>query len=280
MTTTTAETTLVYPADETWQGFTGVHGGVVVAALLAAADALVPGTPATITTHFLAPVPPGDLLVDAALVHPGRTAAVTARIGTAVTGLVRVVRPASARPSAAPGTPPGRADAGTAGTGDTGTGAAGGVAPAWPLPDAAPEPEACPRLDLPVQLVPVGQHFEIRPVSASRPLAGGDEPAFDVWIRLRPAVFTQRAFAAPEAAAILLDALPPGLFATLRRPVPIPTAELTAHFTPVGYRPDGWFRLRQRTAWATADLCVDETELRTADGELAAQARQLRRIVR
>ncbi|XGU19660.1 hypothetical protein ACETU7_33950 [Rhodococcus sp. 3Y1] len=53
-------------------------------------------------------------------------------------------------------------------------------------------------------------------------------PEFDVWIRL----LTDLDFTAQERAAVLLDALPPGLFATLTMPVAIPTIEFTAHFTP------------------------------------------------
>ncbi|TQS42669.1 thioesterase family protein [Cryptosporangium phraense] len=235
--------------DETWLGFAGVHGGVLLAALLRTATDLVPGTPATVTAHYFAPVRPDEVVVDATVVHPGRTATVSASIGRALTGLVRVVR-------TAPGPVRGF------------------------LPDApAPSPDACPLLELPAAFVPIGQHFEIRPVNAARPLAGGADPAFDVWIRLRSTAFSHRAFSAPEVAAILLDALPPGLFATLTAPVMIPTAELTAHFTPAASAPDAWFRLRQSTAWATDDLCVDDTTLHTADGTLVAQARQLRRIM-
>jgi len=94
-----------------------------------------------------------------------------------------------------------------------------------------------------------------------------------VWIRL---LDEPDALTPAEQAVILLDALPPGLFAVRTTPVLIPTAEFTVHLAP--FDPSPWYRLRHHTTWATDDLCVDETELFTITGELAAQARQLRRI--
>ena len=133
-----------------------------------------------------------------------------------------------------------------------------------------------PVLEIPVDFVPFSQYLDIRPINAARPFGGGTDPTFEVWIRLRPDVLLPPAV----RAAVLLDALPPGLFATRTAPVPIPTAEFTAHLAPAAHDPDGdWFHLRQHTTWASVDLCVDDTELRRPTGELVAQGRQLRRIM-
>jgi len=79
-------------------------------------------------------------------------------------------------------------------------------------------------------------------------------------------------------AAVLLDALPPSLFAIWREPVPIPTIELTMHFAPAAPQTP-WSAISQRTVWWNDLYCVDEADLRNEDGTLIAQARQRRRIV-
>jgi hypothetical protein len=61
-------------------------------------------------------------------------------------------------------------------------------------------------------------------------------------------------------------------------PVVIPTVEFTVHYDAA--QPAGeWFFIEQRTTWSTGSSCVDEAELRTTDGALVAQPRQLRRLV-
>ncbi|MDH6680520.1 acyl-CoA thioesterase [Rhodococcus sp. LBL1] len=231
--------------DDTWRAFDGIHGGMVLAAMLRAAAAATGAVPAAATAHFYAPLRPGPIDMT---VHPGptgRSPGVQVRAGAAAMGLVRLSR---------------------------------GVAAARHAPsiETVVDPDSLTGLDVPIDFVPFSQHLDIRPINAARPFAGGPDPEFDVWIRLRPG----SEFTGVERAAILLDAMPPGLFATRTAPVPIPTVELTAHFAPAAVSPTGpWHRLRHRTVWWTSDECVDETELFTTDGELAAQARQLRRIL-
>ncbi|MDV6273053.1 thioesterase family protein [Rhodococcus erythropolis] len=152
-------------------------------------------------------------------------------------------------------------------------------APGPPCPSGA-DPSTLPPLEIPVDFVPFAQHLDIRPINSARPFAGGDSPEFDVWIRL----LSDLDFTAQERAAVLLDALPPGLFATLTMPMAIPTIEFTAHFVPehiaaLPQPPSQWYRLRHGTVWATDTLCVDESELFDSTGRLAARARQLRRIL-
>lgn len=242
-----AESTPIH-FDSTWLGFGGVHGGLLVGALAEAAANRLEAIPMAVSAHMYAPVPPGraDIAVD--VHHGGRSGSAQASIGGAVTALVRASRE-----------PVGELT--------------------WPrerVVSPVKNPERLARLELPVDFVPFSQHLDIRPVNAARPGAGGSTPEFVVYIRLL------ESFGLSEQgqAAVLLDALPPGLFAMMTAPTPIPTIEMTAHFAPVPANDNPWHYLRHRTVWSTTDLCVDETELFTATGELAAQARQLRRIVR
>jgi len=246
MTTTTTTTAFPTSFDESWRGFGGIHGGLVVAALLRGAARALDATPVAVTAHLYAPVAAGPLTVDAEVVMGGRSAGVRARLGDAATAGVRLAR--------SPGT-----------------------TVAWPPGPVSPpdvDPETLPPLEIPVDFVPFSQYLDIRPINSARPFAGGETPEFDVWIRLTADID----LTPQETAAVLLDALPPGLYATRTAPVPIPTIEFSAHFPP-GTPPSRWYRLRHRTAWATDDLCVDEAELHTETGELAGQARQLRRIL-
>ncbi|MFC7446337.1 thioesterase family protein [Rhodococcus daqingensis] len=244
----TATTNTAFPTtfDDSWRGFGGIHGGLVVASLLRAAAVRLHATPTAVSAHLYAPVPPGEFRVEVDVEHAGRSASARSSIAGSATALVRLAR--SPR-----------------------------TAPAWPPPAATeshPDPESLAALEIPVDFVPFSQYLDIRPINSARPFAGGETPEFDVWIRLTADID----FAPQEVAAVLLDALPPGLYATRTAPVPIPTIEFSAHFPPSAPA-SRWYRLRHRTVWATEDLCVDEAELHTATGELAGQARQLRRIL-
>ena len=248
--------------ESSWQGFGGVHGGLLLGTLADSAARELQARPAAITAHFYAPVAPGPVDIAVDVVHPGRSGSARAEIAGSVTALVRTQRGPSGELSW-PRT-------------------------AAPVPDS--DPESLERIAPMVDLVPFARHLDIRPTDDARPHGerselvqhgkrselvqhGGTRPQFEAWIRL----LDDSGFSAELRSSILLDSLPPGLYAMTTRPVPVPTIEMTAHFVPhtdVG----PWHFIRHRTVWATADLTVDETELYTATGELAAQARQLRRI--
>ncbi|OLL20658.1 MULTISPECIES: acyl-CoA thioesterase [unclassified Rhodococcus (in: high G+C Gram-positive bacteria)] len=232
--------------DSSWLGFGGVHGGLVVAALIRAAAVETGATPLAVSAHFTGPVQPGPVDVAVDDVRGGRTVSARASMPDSVTALVRLART----------------------VGET----------TWPRTGSdfgGTDPVTLPPLEIPVDFVPFSQYLDIRPINAARPFGRGDNPEFEVWIRLMSAV----GFAPVERAAILLDALPPGLFATMSAPVPVPTVEFAAHFAPSRAAADGWYHLRHRTVWATEMLCVDEAELTDGDGHLVGQARQLRRIL-
>ena len=139
-------------------------------------------------------------------------------------------------------------------------------------PSLAPAPLDCPRFDLPPEFVPFAQHLEIRPIDDARPLAGGTEPGYDVWIRLiePDGSHPRRAGRDPARCSAARVVRRPN------QPVLIPTAEFTVHLAPFarvpgtgcGTAPPG----RQRTSAWTKPNCSPYA------GELAAQARQLRRI--
>ncbi|RVW06707.1 thioesterase family protein [Rhodococcus spongiicola] len=254
-------TTTTFPSefDSSWLGFGGLHGGLVVASMLHAASAETTATPVAVTAHFTRPVEPGPLDVRVDVEHGGKTPSVRASLADSASALVRLTR-------------------------DT-----GGDARSWPVGTfdiGGADPEQLPPLEIPVDFVPFSRYLDIRPINAARPFAGGTDPEFEVWIRLLSSI----EFSEQGRAAVLLDALPPGLFATLDRVVAIPTVEFSAYFPPVS--PSGlstddrhasvdeqWHHLRHRTVWATDGLCVDESELRTSTGRLVGQARQLRRIL-
>lgn len=245
MTSTTAPTYSV-EFDSSWRSFDGIHGGLVVATMLRAAAEATGAVPAAVSAHFTRPVPPGPAELTTGREHGGRTVSSLVSLSDAALALVRLTR-----------------DPGAV------------TLPASVVEPSPTAPEATERLRIPVDFVPFSQHLDIRPINDARPFAGGDVPEFDVWIRLDPPI----GFTGAELAAVLLDALPPALYATRTTPVPIPTAEYSAHFVPTVRSGSPWHRLRHRTVWATDTLCVDETELFTDDGRLAAQARQLRRIL-
>ncbi|KJF22525.1 thioesterase family protein [Rhodococcus sp. ACPA4] len=242
--TTTTSHSATFEAS--WKSFDGIHGGLLVASMIRAAVDATGASPAAVSAHLDRPVPPGVAALTVDDVHGGRTVSCRVALADSATALVRLARD----------------------VGHT-------VRTTSSVEPASDDPSTLPRLEIPIDFVPFSQHLDIRPINAARPFAGGDSPEFDVWIRL----LDNLDFTTTERSAVLLDALPPGLFATLTMPVAIPTVEFSAHFAPTTPSDSPWHRLRHRTVWATDTLCVDETELFTATGELAAQARQLRRIL-
>jgi acyl-CoA thioesterase len=235
-----------------WMALGGIHGGLVVAALLRAAAEAAGRRPATITAHLHAPVAAGVVELQAEVLRAGRSAAsvsVLARQAKLCASALVLLDGAEARSCGA--------DLQSLGE---------------PMPASAPE--QTPPLQLPGGGVPFGAHVEIRPTGESRPLAAGAEPVLRAWIRPR------RAIEDPVTrAAILLDALAPSLWAVWRAPLPVPTIELSLHFAPPALA-TAWSAIAQRTVWANDAYCVDEAELRNEDGALIAQARQRRKLLK
>lgn len=232
-----------------WRSFTSTQGGLVIGHLLAAAADLTGAAPRAVTAHLLGGVVPDvEAVVTAAADRTGRTGSVRGELRQ--DGALRAV----AQVLTSAGVP--------------GPATESGGVPAGPrLEDGEP-------FELPRDYVPVGEHTEIRALGSSRPLGGGEEPRLHAWVRIRGADLEPLV-----QLGVLLDALPPSLFAARTVPAAMPTVELSAHLAGPPPPAGAWVRVDQRTAWSDADVAVDDVELRALDGSLVARGRQTRRIL-
>jgi acyl-CoA thioesterase len=236
---------------EAGRSWSGMHGGVVVGALARAAAEVTGRVPGAVTAHLHHIVAPGTAGITVAEASAGRTvSSVSARLHQGETRATASVLLALPGNDDTTFWQSGRRDL-----------------------SGLPAPDDIGRLGAFDEVTPMARHLDIRPLGLSRPFGGGDQPVLTAWVRLRPAADYQ-----PAVPAVLLDALAPSLYAVLAMPVMVPTVEFTVHYSPV--QPSGeWFFIEQRTTWSTGSFCVDEAELRTPDGTLVAQSRQLRRIL-
>jgi acyl-CoA thioesterase len=230
--------------DPSWRSFTHVQGGLVVGHLLAAAAEAAGAAPRTVSAHLLAGVEPGVPAVPGADVdRAGTTGSVRATLHQEG----RLAAVAQVLTVARPLVP-------------------GGHVPVPAVADGVP-------FALPRDLVPIADHTSIRALGPSRPLAGGDEPRLTAWVRI------DGGLAPLVQLGVLLDALPPSLFAVRTAPAAMPTVELTAHLAGPPPASGAWVLVDQVTAWADGAVAVDEAELRAEDGSLVARARQTRRLL-
>ncbi|TKJ27409.1 thioesterase family protein [Blastococcus sp. CCUG 61487] len=233
--------------DPSWRSFSSTQGGLVVGHLLAAAAELTGTAPRAVAAHLLGGVVPEvEAEVTAVVDRAGRTGSVRSELHQS--GAVRAV--AQVLTSAAPPTAP--------------------VEHYRPV--SLPRPADGEPFALPREYVPIAEHLEIRALDATRPLAGGDEPRLRAWVRvdgdLPPLV----------QVGVLLDALPPSLFAVRTSPAAMPTVELSAHLAALPPTGD-WVLVVQRTVWQDDEVAVDEVELRGLDGTPVALGRQTRRML-
>ncbi|MGY1721158.1 thioesterase family protein [Blastococcus sp. SYSU DS0552] len=235
--------------DPSWRSFTHTQGGLVVGHLLAAAAELAGAPPRAVTAHLLGGVAADvEAVVAATADRLGRTGSVRSELAQdgalrAVAQVLTLARPAS------PGVEH------------------------WPPVELPRVADGVP-FELPREYVPVAEHTEIRALDASRPLAGGAEPRLHAWVRIRGGELEPLV-----QLGVLLDALPPSLFAVRTVPAAMPTVELTAHLAGPAPVPGAWVRVDQRTVWCDDDAAVDEVELRAEDGSLVARGRQTRRLL-
>ncbi|UGT63499.1 acyl-CoA thioesterase [Nocardia asteroides] len=244
--------------DETWQGWSGPHGGVVAALLVEVAlrAAAEPLPVRAVDLRFLGRPATGVLEFAAAATAVGRNTAVVdvrAEQGGVVVAAAAVTLGRTVPSEVA-------AYAGT------------------PAPEV-PAPEECAEFRLPPEIVPAGAHFEIRPASEVLPLTGSAERELRAWVVLRPEPGGATEFPIDAAVlAILADALPPALFPALRAPLALPTVAFSLHLhaEPVAAQP---VLVTTVNASTSGGWSVDDTELRAADGRLLATARQTRRVL-
>jgi hypothetical protein len=231
-----------------WRSFSSIQGGLVVGHLLAAAAGHAGAAPRAVTAHLLAGVAPDvPVRVTAVADRDGRTGSVRAELEQdgglrAVAQVLTLGRPAT--PVVEPYPP------------------VGGYRPEDGVP-----------FELPRDYVPVAEHTEIRALGPARPLIGGPEPRLHAWVRVRGSRLPPLV-----QLGVLLDALPPSLFAVRTVPAAMPTVELTAHLAGDPPETGAWVRVDQRTVWTDADVAVDDVELRAVDGSLVARGRQTRRL--
>lgn len=250
--TTAGNGTTALTFDDTWHSWSGVHGGYLAARVAAAATTLTDDQPLR-AAHFLfhRPLDSQTAQVMSQVLHSGRST-------TVVDAHVR-----------------GESAATAAGRFVTGASTVGATYDARPSPPAA-RPESCSSFAFPTELVPFAQHLEVRPVDDARPLSGGAIAKMTAWVRLRPSSLTGE-----QALIVLLDALPPALYAATKDPVPIPSVDLSMHFhhRSVEADPAEWHLMMTETMSAANGWCVDDSHIWNSEGLLLGTARQTRRIL-
>lgn len=229
-----------------WWSYDGPHGGYVASLLLQAAARRVDRPARSLHVQFLGTAAEGPAEVDATVVRQGRTASFVSAAMTSAGSTV-------ARGGATFG--PARS----------------GPAIAGPPPPPVEPPEDLDALELPPEMVPFTQHLEYRPAAGAR-IGGGTADIYG-WVRFRDDRPVD-----DSAAAVLVDALPPGLYGSLPVPVPVPTVDLSVQFTALQpFR--GWVMTRITTRHAADGWCVDDSEIWTPDRRLVASARQTRLVM-
>lgn len=239
--------------DPGWSGYLGAHGGYVAAiALRAAAHAVrAEDRPVrSLVTHLHAAVKDGELALDARCERAGRSlsgATVRATQGGATVATASAIFGAGGRDVR-------HADA--------------------PMPDVPPPEQCTPLVDVPVPQARAADHVEHRPAREPLPLTGGDRAEILVWMRLgepRPVDALLATF--------LVDSGPPALYGTLDAYVPMPTVELSIHYTATEPSTDPWVLGVFRSALAGDGYASEDGELWTPAGALLLRARQLRRVL-
>lgn len=232
-----------------WEGINGVFSGRVLAALATAAQ-VVPGFHVlSLAAEFSGSVAPGEADLTVSIRHKGaRTASVEVEL---VQGHPRV-----------------RAVAKLARV-------QGAEIPSEPIDlSGLPAPADVPVFDPPYRDRAWTQLMELRLL----PERGG-RVTNRAWARLAEDAPAVAELDALSRAAVLLDAMPPGLLFRERPAAYVPTIDFTLYLRPQApVSPDGWYLLESWTVWAREDFCLEDVSLFTSTGEIVAQARQNRRV--
>jgi acyl-CoA thioesterase len=240
------------PVDRTWWSWSGAHGGLLAALLLRHAGTHAPELrPRSLYMSLLVPADARPLRCLTEVMRRGGSSAVTRSLLYQGEALVLI------------GT------ALLAGEQD------GSVMQACPAPPVPPADE-CPPEYPPVEVVPFVQHVDFRMAGDARPLGGGPEPVLTAWLRLK-----EPASSPAEMALVLLDSMPPALYAAMTEPVVAPTADFAVHFAD-GLATAGlgdWTLIRTQVEQASSGWMVDSIRPWRPDGTLLATARQTRRIL-
>lgn len=241
------------PIDPTWCAWEGVHGGYAIALAAAAARGADDGLPKAIHGTFVAPVPAQHALdVSLTELRRGRSGAdvrveVFAGNRRALDGLASFDRRRT-----------------------------GPDFERFPAP-RVPRPDACDELVLlPVRFVPFTSHIQVRPTNEARPLAGGANPELVAWIRLQGAELEPW-----QVITVLLDALPPAMYAIATTAAVIPTTMLSVALTDHAHDcdPDDWCLVRIRGDSAASGWVVETSSVWNRRGVLLGCASQQRKIL-
>jgi acyl-CoA thioesterase len=143
-------------------------------------------------------------------------------------------------------------------------------------PPAMPAPADVERLP-PAAIVPITEHFEMRPTIGAPLYAGADESTSGGWLRFADAEAYDAA-----ALAMFADAWWPSPMPRLTRPAAAPTIDLTVHFrapTAAAAIVDEPVLAVFRSSTAAGGFFEEDGELWSADGVLLAHSRQLALLV-
>ena len=234
--------------DGRWSGVDGMFGGHVFSTITDAAVAATGRRLATLSLCFLASVKPGAADIGVTPVHVGRRTT-TARVELHQEGRLRV------HGVTEHATPAGRE--------------------LHTRSIEVPERPATSRFALEGHLTLTFRQ-RLETVLVAAPTIDGTNGA---WVRFREGPPSVGVHSPEGVLATLLDVSPPGLFSLDPKPWFVPTLSFSAHFGTVDdLDPTAWMYVTHATAWATEDLCVDESTVWTADGRLLAQGRQTRSV--
>jgi acyl-CoA thioesterase len=116
---------------------------------------------------------------------------------------------------------------------------------------------------------------EHRPAAPPLPLTGSDRAELQMWMRLN-----EERPLDELALAMIADAGPPALYATLDRYIAMPSYEISIHFSGLAIgSASPWLLGVFRTGFAAGGYASEDGALWTEDGQLAARSQQLRRIL-
>lgn len=237
-------------APDLW-GHGGLHGGLTLAALAAAACADDDRRLRSVTGQFLRPVQ-----------HAADLQADELRLGRTVrTVAVRATTEGSLRATA------------TVTTGSIGQPTApAAVRPAAP---SVPPPESCAVLALPDESASIVSHTEIRPATGALPFSGGEVPELVAWVRRTD---DDRSPGDLDL-VVLADAIAASYTATLTFLALTPTLELSVAPTgPAAVSP--WVLVRTRANVVSEDGWIEESiELWDEERAHLASARQRRILI-
>ncbi|WP_233213579.1 acyl-CoA thioesterase [Mycobacterium hubeiense] len=241
----------------TFNGFSGLHGGLAVAKLVHQMRAVVPATAelVAVTARFIRPLV-WPIVVDADVVKQGAT--ITIASATASTATLSAGTSVEATATYGNGT---ASDAPT-------------FAPEMPT-DIVGRHDA-PPLDFPSEFVPIFERMEIRPATDELPYSGSARPVLCGWVRLRDDVPVN-----DERIPILIDSLAPSYTAILSELKAVPTVEMSIQLAAgAADAAFDWALVRAETTSADSRGFVQETiDMWTEAGRHLASCTQLR-IVR